>query len=94
MGKQICISVDHGETQYNYEFAFTIDGYLWKAILFEELEDAREYAEEVRDQNQENDKLLYYARRIVQVQTADFINKNMGAVDLRIIDRHSESKGW
>lgn len=90
MGKQLCISVDCGETQYNYEFNYTIDGDTWHCCLFEELEDARACYEGVCEQNQENKRFLYYARRLVQVETADFIDKNMCAVDMRIVDRHSE----
>ncbi|MEG0791700.1 MAG: hypothetical protein RSG23_08725 [Gordonibacter sp.] len=92
MGKHLCISVDGGGTQYNHEFTFTTDGYTWLTVLFEELDDAREYAAEVIEQSNGNDKLMFYARRIVQVRTDDFLDSDLCAVDMRVIDRHSECK--
>lgn len=92
MGKQLCISKDHGETQFDFEFTFTINGDEWLTVLFEDLDDAREYAGEVLEQNRGNDRLMLYARRIVQVQTSDFLDSNLGAVEMRVIDRHSECK--
>lgn len=92
MGKQFCIDKGNGGTQYNHEFAYTIDGDTWLTVLFEELDDAREYAGEVLEQNRGNDQLMFYARRIVQVQTTDFLDSDLCAVDMRVIDRHSECK--
>ena len=94
MGKRLCINKDNGETQYNYEFAFTIDGDIWQSELFEHLDEARKYARALIEQNDENDQLRYFARRIVQVQTSDFLDSRIRAVEMRIISRHSERKGW
>lgn len=93
MGKQLCVSVDTEGAQYNYEFAFTNNGDTWLTALFEEFDDARKYAAEVIEQNKDNGKAMFYARRIVQVQTADFLDSNLSAVEMRVIDRHSERKG-
>lgn len=87
MGRKLFIGLDHGETVYNYEFSYTVDGDTWLTVLFEDLDDARDFASEVREENRGNKQLSFYARRLVQVQTTDFFDCDLCAVDMRVIDR-------
>lgn len=87
MSRKLFIGLDHGETVYNYEFSYTVDGDTWLTVLFEDIDDARDFASDVREENRGNKQLSFYVRRLVQVQTADFFNSDLCAVDMRVIDR-------
>lgn len=90
MGKRKCIGNDNGSTQYSIEFCHTTDGETWHDMLFELLDDAREYASRVLRENEGNPEFRCFARRIVLVSTADFFDNSICAVNLRVIDRHAD----
>lgn len=92
MGKRKCIDKGDGSAQYNYEFCFTINGDDWLTVLFEDLDDARDYAYKVLGENEDNARLRYFARRVVLVDTCDFFDRDIPAVCMRVIDRHSEGR--
>lgn len=93
MGKRLCISKDRGETQYNWEFCYSINGEDWLTVLFEELEDAREYVVEVESENEDNPRYQRYARQILQVSMWDFIDQGIKQQHVRVVQRHSDLEG-
>lgn len=90
MGKRKCIDKGNGSTQYNYEFCFTTNGETWTTVLFEDLDDARDYAYQVVGANEENAMYQCFARRFVQVYTCDFFDRDRCAVRMRVIDKHED----
>lgn len=81
MGKRKCIDKGSASVQYNYEFCFTINGDTWLTVLFEDLDDARDYAYEVLGENEENARFRCTARMMAPIDICDFFDRDKRSVE-------------
>lgn len=78
-----------GEVQYDFEYCYNEDG-AWHTVLFEDLDDARDFATAALSRNESNERFMSYARRIVQVDTCDFYDHSIPPTKVRVIQNHED----
>lgn len=80
MGKTLVTAVDANDTTYEFEVTYSRDGESWESRMFEDLGDARRFALGILRGGG-----LMYARRLLQVSTADFFECEPS--DMHVIQR-------
>lgn len=86
-GASFELPASDGSVECNYEYTYTTDGKTWHSVLFETLEDAREYATQIVAENEENPRFMSLARRMVLVSLSDFMDSSKSAVDLAVLSK-------
>lgn len=78
-----------GSVQYNFEYCYS-EGDGWHTVMFEDIDDARDFATDVLARNESNPKFFGYARRIVQVITCDFYDYSIPPTRMKVIQEHED----
>lgn len=78
-----------GSVEYNFEYCYN-EGGGWHSVLFEDIDDARDFASETAARNESNPEFASYARRIVQVDTCDFYDYSIPPTRMRVIQEHRD----
>lgn len=78
-----------GYDRYEWDFTWTADQSSWHTVLFETLDECREFAQEKLSENEENPKYMYFARRYCTVSSCDLLDNTIQPVHVRLAGNYA-----
>lgn len=72
----------------NWRVDWTTDCELWEERWFNKLADARDFAQTLESENEENREFMFYASRLCTVNVCDFLDSDIPEGNIRIVGKH------
>lgn len=73
-GKMLELPYDDGTRSFTWLVDFTVDGVVWRTVMFEDLGDARAFARGLMNANAGNERFAAYFERTVVCDTHEFLD--------------------